>query len=50
MKLFALSIKVNARFVFQFCKALARIILVRNHSIEHVETHLDVLIRVDSKL
>ena len=50
MELFALSIRVNAWLVFQFSKALAMIILVRSLRIEHIETHFDVLFRVDSEL
>ena len=50
MELFALSIRVNAQIVFQFSKALAKIILMRSHRIECIETHLDVLFGVGSKL
>ena len=50
MELSALSIRVNAQFMFQFSKSLAKIILMRSHKIEHVETHLEVLFEVDSEL
>ena len=50
MELSTLSVRVNARFMFQFSKALARIIIVKSHKIEYIETHLDDLLRVGSVL
>ena len=50
MELSTLSNRVNAQFMFQFSKALARVILVRSHRIEHVEVYLDALFRVGNEL
>ena len=50
MELSTLCVRVNAWFVFQFSKALARIILMKSHRIEYVETHVDVLFGVGSEL
>ena len=48
MGLSTLSVRDNARTVFQFSKTLARVILVRSHEILYVETHLGDLLEVGS--